>query len=112
MDDVAMAAAVSTVAPATVEGTAHFRDGFHHCGGSVGRHGSLDHSVAFGTFSSGSSPGWIRLRGLTFAPWAEFAPWVVSAPWPALVWVSSRRRGCRQASARRCLSRAKPEPWR
>ena len=52
-----MAAAVSTVAPATAEGRAHFRDGFHHCAENVGRHGSLDHRVGFGTFSSGSSPG-------------------------------------------------------
>src|ERR1700753_1230601 len=101
-----MAAAVSTVAPATAEGTAHFRDGFHPCAGTVGRHGSLDHSVAFGTFSSGSSPGWIRLRGLTFAPWVELAPW------PAPVLGSLRRGGCRRASARRCLSRATPERWR
>src|SRR3984885_7878731 len=79
IDDVAMAVAVSTVAPATAEGRAHFRDGFHHCTRSVGCHGSLDHSVAFGTFSSGSSPGWIRLRGLTFAPWVEVAPWVEPA---------------------------------
>src|SRR3984885_14325401 len=98
-----MAATVSAVAPATAEGTAHFRDGFHHRVGSVGRQGSLDHSLAFGTFSSGSSPGWIRLRGLTFAPWAELAPSAEPAPWPAPVWVSSRRRGCRRASARLCL---------
>ncbi len=48
---------VSTVAPATVLGNAQVRDGFHHCVGSVGRHGNRDHSVGLGTFSSGSSPG-------------------------------------------------------
>ena len=80
MTSTTMAVAVSTVAPATAEGRAHFRDGFHHCARSVGCHGSLDHSVAFGTFSSGSSPGWIRLRGLTFAPWVELAPWAEPAP--------------------------------
>jgi hypothetical protein len=52
-----MAPIVSTVAAATAEGHAHARDGFHHCADHVGRHGSLDHNVAFGTFSSGSSPG-------------------------------------------------------
>jgi hypothetical protein len=38
-------------------GIAQFRDGFHHCRGSTGRNGNLDHSVDFGTLSSGSSPG-------------------------------------------------------
>jgi hypothetical protein len=52
-----MAPTVSTVAPVTAAGSAQLRDGFHHCADSVGRHGNLDHSVAFGTFSSGSSPG-------------------------------------------------------
>jgi hypothetical protein len=37
-------------------GIAQFRDGFHHCRGSTGN-GNLDHSVDFGTLSSGSSPG-------------------------------------------------------
>ena len=52
-----MAPRVSTAAPATAEGSAQVRDGFHHCGESVGRHGSLDQNVGFGAFSSGSSPG-------------------------------------------------------
>jgi hypothetical protein len=36
---------------------AQLREGFHHWPLSVGRHGNLDHSVDFGIFSSGSSPG-------------------------------------------------------
>lgn len=52
-----MAPTVRVLAPATAAGRAQAREGFHHCADSVGRHGNRDHSVGFGTFSSGSSPG-------------------------------------------------------
>jgi uncharacterized membrane protein len=55
--DVAIAKAMSKAAAVAVAGSAQARDGFHHCAGSVGRHGNRDHSVGLGTFSNGSSPG-------------------------------------------------------
>ncbi len=66
-----MALAATTAAVATATGSGEFRDIFHHCRGKVNRRrGNLDHQNVSGSrsVSSGSSPGSIRRRGLTFDP--------------------------------------------